>query len=344
MKLFSKIQLLIFLLSLSLLVACSGSTEGEEKTSAEKSDESQEITLNAVSFIATDNPGVDTVQDWIDSVEEATEGRVKVDWKGGPEVIPVSEQFEAMNSNVVDIVFGFIGQYESQLPESLAFALSEHTPWEERENGFYDYMVEGHEDLNVRYIGRWLTGSPRIWLNEPVEKVEDFNNRVIRTSPNYQRFFNELGISSSMIDQSELYTSLQTGVVEGFVYGTLYGPNKNGWTDTTKYVLDVPFWTQNAIILMNDFNWDAISSEDQQAITEATAEYEKDMVEYYEKVDEEEKKDLKEVGVELFKFENEEEEKKFLDLAYGAEWSYLKDELSEEDFKKVRSLSTKDDE
>ncbi|HLR67575.1 MAG TPA: hypothetical protein VK105_10685, partial [Virgibacillus sp.] len=220
MKLFSKIQVLIVLLSLSFLVACSGSTEGEEKTSSEKSDESQEITLNAVSFIATDNPGADTVQDWIDSVEEATEGRVKIDWKGGPEVIPVSEQFEAMNSNAVDIVFGFIGQYESQLPESLAFALSENTPWEERENGFYDYMVESHEDLNVRYIGRWMTGSPRIWLNEPVEKVEDFKNKVVRTSPNYQRFFDELGISSSMIDQSELYTSLQTGVVEGFVYGT----------------------------------------------------------------------------------------------------------------------------
>jgi len=62
---------------------------------------------------------------------------------------------------------------------------------------------------------------------------------------------------------------------------------------------------------MNDSNWDTISSEDQQAITEATAEYERDMVEYYEEVDAEEEKDLKEAGVDLFKFENEEEEKSF---------------------------------
>jgi len=95
---------------------------------------------------------------------------------------------------------------------------------------------------------------------------------------------------------------------------------------------------------MNDSNWDTISSEDQQAITEATAEYERDMVEYYEDVDEKEEKDLKDAGVELFKFENDEEEKEFLDLAYSAEWSYLKGELSKEDYEKIRSLSTKDEE
>ncbi|ARF17100.1 TRAP transporter substrate-binding protein DctP [Sporosarcina ureae] len=336
MKNFKLYHMILPILLLLLLTACSDNN-GEDK---EKGGNSKGMTLNAVSFLPKDHPLTATLHNWIDTVEDVTDGRVQVNWRGGADVIPIGEQFEAMNSGVMDINFTYIGQYQSLAPETLSIALSQLTPWEERENGFYDLMDERHGKLNVKYIGRWLTGSPRLWLNEPIDSVDDLKNLPIRSAPNYIRFFEKLGINSSMIDPSEVYTSLQTGVVDGFVYGGFNGPRKDGWTDSSKYVLDHPFWTQNCTILMNDDKWKEISSEDRDAIIVATANYEKEMVDYYEQLDKEEIAELEKAGVELFKLPKAEEEK-FLNLAYDTEWEYLGKEVPELE-EELRALTIKE--
>ncbi|MEK4023704.1 MULTISPECIES: TRAP transporter substrate-binding protein DctP [unclassified Sporosarcina] len=325
-------KVMAIVLMILLLVACS--QDGEVSSA-------KGITLNAVSFLPKDHPLTATLHDWNKDVEEVTEGRVKVNWRGGADVIPIGEQFEAMNSGVMDINFTYIGQYQTLAPETLSIALSQIEPWEERENGFYDLMAERHEEMNVRYLGRWLTGSPRLWLNDSIDSVDDLEKMPIRSAPNYTRFFEKLGISSAMIDPSEVYTSLQTGVVKGFVYGGFNGPRQDGWTDSSKYVLDHPFWTQNCTILMNDDKWKEISAEDQEAILAATADYERKMVAYYDELDKKEIEELKNAGVELFKLP-EEEEKKFLDLAYNTEWEYLESKVPEL-VDELRDLTLKND-
>ncbi|HLS66405.1 MAG TPA: TRAP transporter substrate-binding protein DctP, partial [Pseudogracilibacillus sp.] len=176
--------------------------------------------------------------------------------------------------------------------------------------------------IGIKYIGRWLTGSPRLWLNDSISSVDELKNKKIRSAPNYNRFFDELGITSVMIDPSEVYTSLQTGVVDGFVYGGLSGPRQDGWTDSSKYVLDIPFWTQNCVILFNGDSWDRIDEKDQEAIIAATGEYEREMVAYYEDIFEEERQELLDDGVEFITL-SEQDTEYFLDLAYDTEWDYI---------------------
>ncbi|SDI28565.1 TRAP-type C4-dicarboxylate transport system, substrate-binding protein [Alteribacillus persepolensis] len=326
----------VLLSSMLIFAACSSSDEA-----ATEGGEGNTVTLNAVSFLAKDHPLTETLHDWVEAVEETTEGRVEINWRGGADVIPIGEQFEAMQSGAIDVNFTYIGQYQSMAPESLSIPLSQLEPWEERESGFYDFMVERHKELNTMYLGRWLTGSPRLWLNEPIDEVADLEGMSVRSAPNYNRFFDELGINSKMIDPSEVYTSLQTGVVEGFVYGGFNGPRKDGWTDSTKYVLDHPFWTQNCVILMNDDKWNDISEDDQEAIVQATAEYEKDMVAHYEELDEKEIEELQAIGVELFELPQEEADK-FLETAYETEWQHLEGEVPEL-VDELRKLTTKEE-
>ncbi|MBM7599230.1 TRAP-type C4-dicarboxylate transport system substrate-binding protein [Virgibacillus halotolerans] len=335
MRYFNVLKPIIFLLVIVLLAACN--YEGKAENG---SNNSNEITLNAVSFLPKNNELTATLQEWIDRIDEATEGRVKVNWRGGGEVIPISEQYEAMNSGVVDINFTYVGQYQSMLPESRSIPISQIEPWEERENGFYELMVEQHKNINAMYLGRWLTGSPRLWLNKPIKNMDDLRNMSIRSAPNYSRFFDKLGISSAMIDPSEVYTSLQTGVVEGFVYGGLSGPRRDGWTDSSKYVLDEPFWTQNCVILMNNDKWEEISVEDQRAIIRASADYEKYMVAYYENLYKKERKELEKEGVSFIKLSNREEEK-FLKVAYETEWKGLQKDVPEL-LEELKALTTKE--
>lgn len=318
-----------FMLTASCFLASCGNEEqtaGVESRETGQEQSVETITLTAVSFLPIDDPLTVTLHDWVKEVEKVTEGRVKIDWKGGPDIIPISEQFQALQSGVVDVLFTYTGQYQTQLPSSFALPLSKLKPWEERENGLYEAMVEEHETIGVRYLGRWLTGSPRIWLTKPVEKLEDLKGMKIRSAPNYKRFFQELGISAVMIDPAEVYTSLQTGYVEGFVYGGLLGPRKNGWTDSAKYILDHPFWNQNCTILMSQEKWDRITEEDQQKIIAATADYEREMVAYFEQEEEKERKELEKIGVKFIQFPPSDAEK-FLTIAYDVEWEFIRSEV-----------------
>ncbi|GIN93864.1 hypothetical protein J6TS1_39070 [Siminovitchia terrae] len=309
-------------------------------TVASVKQKSETVTFTAVSFLPKNDPLTITLNEWIEEVETVTDGRVRIDWKGGANIIPVNLQFEALKSEIVDVLFTYTGQYHSQAPAVSALPLSQLSPSEERENGLYDEMVREHQSLGVQYIGRWLSGSPRIWLNEPIEELKELEGMQIRSAPNYRRFFNNIGISSVMVAPTEVYTSLQTGVVKGFVYGGLVGPRRNGWTDASKYVLDHPFWNQNCTILMNDNKWNEISKEDQRAIIRATAAYEKKMVDHYLEEDEVEKGELLKAGIEFIQLSGEDGEK-FTNQAYEVEWRYLEEKVPDK-VKRLRELTTKE--
>ena len=298
------------------------------------------VTFTAVSFLPRNDPLTITLDEWIREVELATNGRVKIDWKGGANIIPVNLQFEALQSEVIDVLFTYTGQYHSQTPAVSALPLSQLTPWEERKNGLYEKMVKEHETLGVQYIGRWLSGSPRIWLNEPIDSLKDLEGMQIRSAPNYRRFFNNIGISSVMVAPTEVYTSLQTGVVKGFVYGGLVGPRRNGWTDSSKYILDHPFWNQNCTILMNSNKWNEISKEDQKAIINATVAYEKNMVDHYLKADKLEKEELLKAGIEFIQLTADDGEK-FTNKAYEPEWEYLQEKVPDK-VERLRELTARE--
>lgn len=337
---------IIFMLSIVLLAACSagGGNAGKESngssgtvTSNSSGGSAKPVTLNAVSFLPKDDPLAASVHEWIKRVEAATGGQVKINWRGGADIIPVGEQANAVQTGVIDLIFTHTGLYESQNREVSALPLSRLTPWEERENGFFDAMMESHKKIDMAYLGRWLSGSPRIWLSDNIQDSAQLKGKKIRATGNYTRFFDSLGITSVIIDPSEVYTALQTGIVEGFAYGGVQGPRKNGWTDSVKYVLDHPFWNQNCTIVMGLDKWDSISAENQQAILTTTAEYERYMVDYYEGESKKEMDALKEAGVTFIKL-SEDNGKAFVDQAFDVEWTYLASQIPD-GVERLRELS-----
>lgn len=322
------------------LIACSSGTTGTNEAVKDGSSSKETITLNAVGFLAADDPLTATLHKWVEDVNKVTEGRVQINWKGGSDVIPIAQQFDAVESGVIDVLFTYTGWYQSRAPEVLGLPLSKLQPWEERENGFYDFMVESHQNIGVHYIGRWLTGSPRLWLNKPIDSLAQLNGMKIRSAPAYDRLFPAVGINSVQVDPAEVYTSLQTGVVDGLVYGGVLGPRQKGWTDSTKYVLDHPFWNQNCTILANLDKWNAISEADRKAIEQATAEYERYMVQYYTDEEQKERAELEKAGVQFIQFKSKEDADKFIETAYDVEWEYLKKEVPDM-VEKLQSLTGK---
>jgi len=300
---------MVLALLVTLVLSVSGSAMAAEKT------------LKAVCFLPkTHNLAVMSLE-WVKKVNEAFEGEFEVKYLGGPEITASQQQIQALQNGVFDINFNVTSYYSPLAPELNAFQLSRLMPWEERETEFFDFMQERHENIGVAYLGRWLYGPFYLWTKKPVSSLEDLKGLKIRTGPMYIYFMNKLGVSSVSIKPTDVYTALERGTADGFAW-PLLGARELGWTDSCKYLIDHGFYMQDGAILFNKKTWDGFSEETRIKLGKLTADFERDMVAYFQSEIDAERERLKKEGVTFIQFPEAEAED-YLDKAYSAYWEHL---------------------
>jgi TRAP-type C4-dicarboxylate transport system substrate-binding protein len=137
----------------------------------------------------------------------------------------------------------------------------------------------------------------------------------------YIYFMKKLGVSTVSIRPPDVYTALERGTVDGFAW-PLLGARDLGWTDSTKYLVDHPFYGMDAAILFNMDAWNRIPGPAREKIKDLTLQFEKDMVAYYQRAEERERELLKKAQVKFVKF-SETEGKEYIKRADDAYWEFL---------------------
>jgi TRAP-type C4-dicarboxylate transport system substrate-binding protein len=259
---------------------------------------------------------------WVSEVNAKLGGQVRINYVGGPEVITRFQQVEALRTGVVDVIFVPSGDYQDQMPASTAFVLSKLSPSEERKSGFYDFMVEQHASkINARYLGRVQVSPFYLWTKKEPKSLADLRGLKMRSGVLYDKFMQELGMAAVTINAPEVYTALNSGVVDGFGW-PVTGPLKRGWLETVKYVIDLPFFgPSNVVALMNLDKWKGLPETTRETLIKLTADFEPKMVKHF---DDEDEREWKEIGNKVTKVKfSPEENKKYLDTAYEVEWRAL---------------------
>jgi TRAP-type C4-dicarboxylate transport system substrate-binding protein len=283
----------------------------------------QGVTLRAVGFLPKNHPVMAMNQIWVDDINAALAGKVKVNYVGGPEVLPGLQQAEAVSKGVIDIAFNPTAYYQSLLPEVSAFILSRKSPTEERApNGFYDYMAKRHETIGIRYLGRTQTGSFYIWTKDKATDLNGLKGMKLRTTALYDRFMKGLGAVPVTIPEAEVYTALEGGTVSGFGW-PVFGARERGWTKVVRHVIDLPFFgASNVVAIMNNDKWKALPADVQRRIIEVTAAFEPKVVKHYGDAEKAEWVQLEKAGMVRYRF-SDAENKKYLDTAYNVEFENL---------------------
>ena len=285
---------------------------------------SAQTTLKAIGFIPKNDPVLAMTNAWVNEVNSKLSGKVRINYVGGPEVITRFQQTEALRTGVIDIVFTPSGDYQDQVPASPAFVLSKLSPSEERKSGFYDFMAEEHaKKLNAQYLGRVQISPFYLWTKKEPKALADLKGLKMRSGVLYDRLMREFGMVPVTINAPEVYTALGSGIVDGFGW-PVTGPLKRGWLDTTKYVIDLPFYpASNVVALMNLDKWKALPKETQDALTKLTADFEPTMVKHF---NDEQDNEWKAIGSKVTKVKfSDAENKLYLDTAYNVEWKALQD-------------------
>src|SRR5262249_50544370 len=250
-------------------------------------------------------------------------GQFRINYVRGPEVITRFQQVEALRTGVIDMIFVPSGDYQDQMPASASFVLSKLSPTEERKSGFYDFMVEEHANkINARYLGRLQVSPFYLWTKKEPKTLADLRGLKMRSGVLYDKFMHELGMTAITINAPEVYTALNSGVVDGFGW-PVTGPLKRGWLESVKYVIDLPFfWPSNVVALMNFDKWKALPEATRDQLIALTADFEPRMVKHF---DTENEREWKEIGSRITKVKfSPQENGKYLQTAYEVEWNALK--------------------
>jgi hypothetical protein len=113
----------------------------------------QPVELKAVSFLPKDHRLCTMISKWIEAVNAQLKDEVKVNWIGGPEVMPPFEQPEAVKKGIFQIGFLPAAYYGGMLPAADAISLSKYDFAKEREKGgFFDYWGTEVTEILLLYV------------------------------------------------------------------------------------------------------------------------------------------------------------------------------------------------
>ncbi len=246
-----------------------------------------ETTLRAVSALPKQVIYTEDALRFLAKVNEAGKGFVRINWIGGPEVIPPTEQAQALKNGVVDLIISPANYHWGVVPESAAIAGTDKTPWELRTNGAIALLSPYYEKkLNAHYLG-WLSANVgfNIYLREAPRMnaagLPDLKGIKLRSNPVYQDFFAQLGATNITMQTPEVYAALERGTVDGVGWPEI-GVADFNWDKFLHYRLDPAFYRSDVVILANLAAWNKLSPQARDLLEKTMARYERESFEFFE--------------------------------------------------------------
>lgn len=142
-----------------------------------------------------------------------------------------------------------------------------------------------------------------------------------------------LGYIATPLPWAEVFTAMQTGIVDGAIGSGAEG-YYNSLRELTKYYLPVNSHFECWYLYMNLDLWNSLSPEEQQAIQEAADVFQKDIFDRAEKEAAKYEDLLREAGVEVYSF-TDEELKGFAEKVRREVWPVIEDEYGREFFREL---------
>lgn len=301
-----------------------------------------DITLRAVTYMPSSKfeDSMVMFKSWADKVKAKSDGKVEVKIIGGPEVFPVGDQVNAASKGLVDVVLTFTS-HASQVPEVNTIGLSDITPQEERQNGYFDLLDESHHKINLKLIGRASTNSGFfIFSRKPINDLDDFKGMKIRSHAGYNSIFKAVGASPVGIGISEIYSALERNLVDAAPYNLFV--YDMGINEVTKYALSNSFWpSHTTIILMNKKKYDSLPEDIQKVLMDAQIENEAEMPEKVAALKAEERGKLEAAGMTFTELPPD-DAKQWAKISSETRFDDIKDRMSAERLETIKTMIVRD--
>lgn len=303
---------LVIVLLISVLLLSSGAVLAQEKSSSAK------IIIRYADVNPVTDPVVKAAIEFGRILNEKTNGRIEVKVYPSAQLGPTTETLQALQMGALEMTrvpsahIGVLGVKKMNVYSlPYLFRNMEHAKKVLLDGPMGKEFLDDITNSNVKLVGVGIyIVSPRhfFFTNKKVTKLSDMKGLKIRaqTGEMYTQMIEAFGASSTPIAFSELYSALQTGIVEG-AENPVKGYYNKSFYEVSKYLTLDAHQIDPAAIVFSEILWKKLNTEDQQLIIAAVRE----SAEYaYNEIIKSEKiylEDLKKRGIIISEVEDKQE-------------------------------------
>jgi len=302
------------------------------------------ITLNFVSFA----PAANVVEfqymktELLDKITKLSNGRLIINVKGGPEVVPPPNLGKAVKNGVIDMAAIPVAFFEDLVPGIGVTHMSQFTAAEERKNGIYEAINELYKKQGMFYLGRGEATEPgyfMLFLNKPVAKPADFKGLKLGGTTSFHGQYRELGAVPTALATTDYNTAMERGVVDGLAT-SIYIAMSYGLQSVCKYVIQPGFFRSTVALPINLSKWNKIPPDLQKLMIDEMAAFEVKFAPYEFEQRNIMLKKFAESGVKVITL-SPEVAKWFLNATYEGAWKYAQERQPGDIIPKMKKLLTK---
>lgn len=160
---------------------------------------------------------------FVEEVNKRFEGEIKINWRGGPEVMPPFGQAEGVRNGAMGMTYTSPSYYQGLVPTSGTMNLSFLNYEQIAATNYHERMTELHAEKNLAFIGEIPATQLnfQLYMRGEVKNLADLKGKRIRVFPTLLPLVQALGAEPIVLPMEEIYTALERGTIDGFMQGPL---------------------------------------------------------------------------------------------------------------------------
>jgi len=268
---------LVIVLALWATDRASTADDMQAVSTGQVGDKSRQYHWKIVTTWPKNFPGLGTAaENFAEMIAEMSDGRLTARVYGAGEIVPAFEVFDAVSQGVADAGHGAAYYWKGKIPSSVFFTAVPFGMTAQEMNGWFahggglELWREAYAPSNLIPMAGGSTGVQMAgWFNKEINSVEDLKGLKMRIPGLAGEVFTAVGGTSVRIPGGELYTSLQTGVVDAAEWVGPYNDLALGLYQVAEYYY-YPGWHEPGAMLefiVNKQSFEALPPDLQAMVT-----------------------------------------------------------------------------
>lgn len=223
-------------------------------------------------------------------IEEASQGRMKVEVYAWDELVPNTEMIPALRAGTIDLTYGVdslmaspadVAVLGGAFPFAAEEALEVDVLWKELGLGeiwqeAYDEQVPGVTFLNMSSVDPC-----NIISTTPIHSWEDLQGLRVHAHPTQVPFLEKAGMTVLTVPLGEVGLSIQTGILDGVCDCGAFEGYASGYRDVADYFLSQPLGRFALGWFVSTNSWEALPPDLQALWLMAIDTFYYDLIVYY---------------------------------------------------------------
>ena len=231
---------------------------------------SQEVTLRLQTFHSADSLVGEAATEFFDDLSTMSDGRITIEPFFSAAVVKSVETFDAVLNGILDVDMT-AGSYQVGKDSAFQFVGDPmggyDDPWQ-----LYAFVYNGgglekarelYADYGMHLVGFHIQAPESLASARPLRGVEDLKNFKFRSPPGLETMiFSNLGASPIVMDFTEVFTALESGIIDGADAANLATNRSLGLYDVVGHATYPGFHSTpaNHLAIRQDL-WDGMSEE-----------------------------------------------------------------------------------